>query len=107
MKRVALISLGCAKNLVDSEVMLGCLAGSGYGFVEDPKKADVIIINTCGFIRPARDEALAAIRRAVRLKKKKSSLRIVAAGCFVEKDRDELGRRFPQVDAWTGVKSFD
>lgn len=107
MKRVALISLGCAKNLVDSEVMLGCLAGSGYGFVGDQREADIIIINTCGFIRPARDEALAAIRRAVRLKKEKPSLRIVVAGCYVEKDEDDLSRKFPRVDAWTGVKNFD
>lgn len=58
MKNIALISLGCAKNLVDSEVMLGYLANDGYTFVGQPEDADIILINTCGFIQPAKNEAV-------------------------------------------------
>jgi ribosomal protein S12 methylthiotransferase len=66
MKKVALISLGCAKNLVDSEVMLGFLQQSGYTFVTDTQKADVVIVNTCGFIQPAKDEANETLANAVK-----------------------------------------
>jgi ribosomal protein S12 methylthiotransferase len=107
MKKVALISLGCAKNLVDSEVMLGVLKRSGYSFVDHPGSADVIIVNTCGFIRPARDEAEETLEDALLLKRKDPRKKIVVAGCYVERDEARLRRRFPDVDAWTGVRSFD
>ena len=105
--KIALISYGCAKNLVDSEVMLGTLADAGYGFTEDAAAADIIIVNTCGFIRPARDEAAAAIRDALRLKRTRGPKTVVIAGCFVEKERAALAARYPDVDAWLGVKDFD
>jgi ribosomal protein S12 methylthiotransferase len=107
MKKVALVSLGCAKNLVDSEVMLGCLKKAGYSFVSRPREADIVIVNTCGFIQPARDEAERAIRTALRLKQRDPRKKIVAAGCYVERDEAALKERFPGVDAWTGVRSFD
>ena len=106
-KRVALISLGCAKNLVDSEVMLGVLKKAGFGFAARPADADVIVVNTCGFIRPARQEAERTLARAVRLKKADPGKMIVAAGCYVERDRALLEKRFPEVDSWTGVRAFD
>ena len=106
MLNVALITLGCAKNLVDSEVMSGYLAEAGYSFVLDPEKADVLIINTCGFIQPARAEAVQEIRRAVALKKKDPGKRIIAVGCYVERDEDSLRRAYPEVDVWMGVKDF-
>jgi len=106
-KAVALISLGCAKNLVDSEVMLGALRRSGYALVGRPKEADIIIVNTCGFIQPARDEAEKNLERALRLKRRDPGKTVVAAGCYVERDEAELRRRFPEVDIWTGVRSFD
>jgi ribosomal protein S12 methylthiotransferase len=106
-KTVALISLGCAKNLVDSEVMLGVLKRSGFGFAARPEDADVIVVNTCGFIRPAREEADRALRSVVRLKRDDPRKKIVGAGCYVERDRARLQARFPEVDAWTGVKAFD
>jgi len=106
-RRVALISLGCAKNLVDSEVMLGELKKSGFGFVPRPEDADIIIVNTCGFIGPAREEAEDALREALSLKRSDPRKRVVAAGCYVERDRPGLEAKFPQVDAWTGVRSFD
>jgi ribosomal protein S12 methylthiotransferase len=105
--KIALVSYGCAKNLVDSEVMLGILAGQGHVFSREPAEADVIILNTCGFIRPARAEAESAIRDALRLKKTRGPKTIVVAGCYVEKDRADLAARFPEVDAWLGVKDFD
>ena len=73
MKKVALISLGCAKNLVDSEVMLGYLKQSGYTLVTDTEVADVIIVNTCGFIQPARDEAEEVLASVVKLNKKEKA----------------------------------
>jgi ribosomal protein S12 methylthiotransferase len=107
MTKVALISLGCAKNLVDSEVMLGALKRSGFTFVDRPEAAEIIVVNTCGFIRPARDEAEEALGRALALKRRDPGKKIVAAGCYVALDRPSLEARFPGVDAWTGVANFD
>jgi len=106
-KTVAVISLGCAKNLVDSEVMLGALKRSGYGLTTSDQDADIVIVNTCGFIQPARDEAERTLERVVRLKRRDPGKTVVAAGCYVERDEAGLRVRFPQVDLWTGVRSFD
>jgi ribosomal protein S12 methylthiotransferase len=106
-EKIALISLGCAKNLVDSEVMLGALKKSGFAFVARAEDADVIIVNTCGFIGPARMEAEETLGRVLRLKEKDPRKKIVAAGCYVERDRPGLQKKFPGIDAWTGVRSFD
>ncbi|MCJ7612902.1 MAG: radical SAM protein, partial [Candidatus Aminicenantes bacterium] len=105
--RVALISFGCAKNLVDSEVMLGLLKRAGYSFTANPSAADIVILNTCGFIQPARDEAQAAIRGAVRLKRSDPNKRVVVAGCTVRRNREALARSYPQVDDWLDVTEFD
>ena len=107
MKTVALISLGCAKNLVDSEVMLGLLEKQGYALVPDLPKADIIVINTCGFIHPAREEARTAIENAIREKIRSKNKKIVVSGCYVQRSRDELKKSYPEVDAWTGVTDFD
>ncbi|HMA53104.1 MAG TPA: 30S ribosomal protein S12 methylthiotransferase RimO [Acidobacteriota bacterium] len=106
-RAVALVSLGCAKNLVDSEVMLGALRKAGYGIVPRPEDADVVIVNTCGFIGPARDEAEETLASILELKRADPGKTVVAAGCYVERDRAGLEARFPGVDAWTGVRSFD
>ncbi len=107
MEKVALISLGCAKNLVDSEVMLGFLQQSGYTFVTDTEKADVLIVNTCGFIQPAKDEANETLANAVKTKKKGKNIRLIAVGCYVERNQHELEKAFPDVDAWMGITDFD
>ncbi len=107
MKNIALISLGCAKNLVDSEVMLGYLANDGYTFVGQPEDADIIIINTCGFIQPAKNEAVDSIRMALDLKKKKGHIKVFVTGCYMERNSAELEELFPEIDGWTGVKDFD
>jgi ribosomal protein S12 methylthiotransferase len=104
---IALISLGCAKNLVDSEVMLGVLKKAGYTLTGRAQDADVVIVNTCGFIGPARAEAEKTLEEVLRLKRRDPRKRIVAAGCYVERDRARLERRYPGIDAWTGVKAFD
>ena len=106
-KTVALVSLGCAKNLVDSEVMLGALKKAGYAFVAKPEAADVVIVNTCGFIAPAREEAEETLASVLELKRSRPDRTVVAAGCYVERDRAVLQSKFPEVDAWTGVRSFD
>jgi ribosomal protein S12 methylthiotransferase len=107
MKSIALVSLGCAKNLVDSEVMLGGLRRAGHEILPDPGAADIIIVNTCGFIAPARAEAEAELRAAVEVKRTRPQTTVVAAGCYVERDRARLQALFPEVDIWTGVREFD
>jgi ribosomal protein S12 methylthiotransferase len=106
-KTVALVTFGCAKNLVDSEVMLGHLRRAAYLPVTDQKKADVVILNTCGFIRPAREEAERGIAAACSLKRKQGPRTLVVTGCYVERDAAELRSRYPEVDVWLGVKDFD
>lgn len=107
MEVVALITFGCAKNLVDSEVMHGYLTQSGYQFTSLPEKADIIILNTCGFIKPARDEAERAIRKVESLKRKNSRIKIIVAGCYSERYRKNLEEKYPAIDTWLGVKDFD
>src|SRR5687767_5458450 len=91
----AFISLGCPKNTVDSERMLGKLAQDGYALQPDADGADVVIVNTCGFIEPARQESLAVIREMLALKKAGKVGAVVVAGCMAERQRDVL---LEQVD---------
>jgi len=103
----AIINYGCAKNLVDSEVMGGHLQAAGYLIVGSPARADVLILNTCGFIRPSREEADEGIREALALKAGRPGVRVVVTGCYVEWGRAGLAGRFPEVDAWLGVRDYD
>ena len=105
MKKVALISFGCAKNLVDSEVMLGYLDKAKYSLVSDTNEADIVILNTCGFIEPAREETKNALKEAVLFKRK--GKKVVVSGCYVERYKDLLPERYPDVDVWLGVNDFD
>jgi ribosomal protein S12 methylthiotransferase len=107
MKTVALITFGCAKNLVDSEVMHGYLARAGYQFVSDLTGADIIILNTCGFIEPAKDEAEEAIQEAAASKAGNIRKKIIVTGCYSERYKEALREKHPEVDAWIGVKDFD
>lgn len=99
----AFVSLGCPKNLVDSERMLGKLAQDGYSLVPDAEGADVVVVNTCGFIEPARQESLAVIRDMLALKEQGKVGRVVVAGCLAERKREELLQDVPGVDALVGV----
>src|SRR5438270_5507596 len=86
----AFISLGCPKNTVDSERMLGKLTADGYAIQPDASGADVVIVNTCGFIEPARQESLAVIREMLALKAKGKVGAVVVAGCLAERKKDAL-----------------
>ncbi len=101
--RIGVVSLGCAKNLVDTEIMLGHLDRAGHRFVRDPAEADVLVINTCGFIEPAREESVQTILEAAELKKSGSLKRLVVAGCMVQRYPEALRRELPEVDAFLGL----
>lgn len=99
----AFVSLGCPKNLVDSERMLGKLAQDGYQLTPDADGADVVVINTCGFIEPARQESLGVIREMLALKEQGRVGAVVVAGCLAERKKDELLQEMPGVDHIVGV----
>jgi hypothetical protein len=106
--KVGVISLGCSKNLVDTEVMLGHLDAAGCAFVQDSDDADVLIVNTCGFIDAAREESVRTILDAAKLKTSGSLKRLVVAGCMVQRYRDELTRELAgDVDAFVGLDELD
>lgn len=98
---VALVSLGCPKNLVDSEVMLGLLAEAGYQVVEEVEGADVVIVNTCAFIEPAVEEAVEALLDLADLKAQGTRC-LICAGCLTARYREELSAQLPEVDAFIG-----
>ena len=102
MKTIALVSLGCAKNAVDLQVMSGNLLKKGWTLSSDPDRADVVIVNTCSFIESAREEAEAEILRAVELKKRGNYGKVVVTGCYPQR-YPELKDAFPGVDEWNGV----
>ncbi len=99
----AFISLGCPKNTVDSERMLGKLAQDGYALVPDADGADVVVVNTCGFIEPARQESLSVIREVLQLKTEGKVKAVVVAGCLAERQKDLLLETVPDVDQIVGV----
>ena len=99
----AFVSLGCPKNLVDSERMLGRLAQEGYALVPDADGADVVVVNTCGFIEPARQESLGVIREMLALKQQGRVGAVVVAGCLAERKKDDLLAEVPEVDHIVGV----
>src|SRR5438874_12822290 len=101
--RFAFVSLGCPKNLVDSERMLGKLAQDGYTLTPDADGADVVVVNTCGFIEPARQESLAVIRQMLDLKQRGRVGAVVVAGCLAERQRERLLDEVPDVDQIVGV----
>src|SRR5271157_4137608 len=102
-KTFAFVTLGCPKNLVDSERMLGKLAQDGFALVPDADGADVVVVNTCGFIQPAREESLSVIREMLQLKKAGKVKAVVVAGCLAERQRDLLLETVPEVDQIVGV----
>lgn len=107
IKSVAFVSLGCPKNLVDSERMLGLLADDGLTVTPDHNAADAIVINTCGFLEASKTESMAEIRQAVELKKQGKVKRVVVAGCLVQRHKTKLLADEPGIDKLVGVFDRD
>ena len=101
--KIGMISLGCPKNLVDSEVMLGLAQQSGHQLTRDAADADVLVVNTCAFIDKAKQESIDAILEMAELKKSGSCKRLVVTGCMAERYRDELKAQIPEIDAVLGT----
>ncbi len=106
-QKVHLVSLGCPKNRVDSEVMLGHLDQGGYSFVDSPDDADVIVVNTCAFIDSAKEESVDAILEMGEFKKTGSATKLVVAGCLSQRYAPQLAEEIPEVDHFLGTGNFD
>ena len=106
MKKLHLVSLGCPKNLVDSEVMLHRLSNDGFKVVEDPADADLLLVNTCGFIASAVEEAIDEILRLSEYKLQDSNKLLVVTGCLVQRYGGDLKKELPEVDLFAGTDSF-
>ncbi|HZI86106.1 MAG TPA: 30S ribosomal protein S12 methylthiotransferase RimO [Pyrinomonadaceae bacterium] len=107
MNKIGFISLGCPKNLVDSEVMMGQLKANGYEITANADDADTIVVNTCGFIDSAKKESIEAILEAANLKTDGKASRLIVAGCLVERYRDDLKAEMPEVDAFIGTSQIN
>ena len=105
--RIGVISLGCAKNQVDTERMLGLLRRFGYDFSPDPGEAEVLIVNTCGFIDPAKEESINTILEMAQYKDTGSCRVLVATGCLTERYRQELKTELPEIDILLGVREYE
>jgi ribosomal protein S12 methylthiotransferase len=103
MPKVGFISLGCPKNLVDSEVMMGILAREGYELTPRADEAEILVVNTCSFIEPAQKESVDAILEMAEHKKFGAAKRLIVAGCLVERYRDQILEQVPEVDAVVGT----
>lgn len=106
-KKVGFVSLGCPKNLVDSEVMMGQLKDAGYEITNNADAADTVVVNTCGFIESAKEESIEAILEATQLKEQGKAKKVVVAGCLVERYRDDLKKELPEVDVFIGTNQLD
>jgi ribosomal protein S12 methylthiotransferase len=105
--KVGFVSLGCPKNLVDTEVMMGQLAAHGHELTASPEEAEVIVVNTCSFIGPAKQESVDTILEMSEYKKAGQAKRLIVAGCLVERYRDEIRYALPDVDAVIGTNEIE
>src|ERR1700691_3492822 len=103
MPKAGFISLGCPKNLVDSEVMMGVLSRNGYEFTPRAEEADVLVVNTCSFIAPAQKESIDTILEMAEYKKFGVAKKLIVAGCLVERYRQQILEQIPEVDAVVGT----
>jgi ribosomal protein S12 methylthiotransferase len=106
MEKVHLISLGCPKNLVDSQLMLGALTRAGYALTSEPADAEVVVVNTCAFIESAKQESIDTILAAAELKQRAPGRRLVVAGCLAQRYGAELREQMPEVDIFVGTGNF-
>jgi ribosomal protein S12 methylthiotransferase len=105
--KIGFISLGCPKNLVDTEVMMGRLASRGHELTPDPAQAEVLVVNTCSFIEPAKKESIDAILEMAQYKKTGRAKKLIVAGCLVERYRGEIRGEIPEVDAVIGTNEIE
>ena len=103
MTKVGVVSLGCPKNLVDSEVMMGLLVEGGYELTPRPEEAQILLVNTCSFIEPAQKESIDTILELAEYKKSGSAEKLIVTGCLVERFRQQILSEIPEVDAVLGV----
>ena len=106
MKKIGMVSLGCPKNTVDSEIVLGNLTDKGYSVTSDEGDADVIIVNTCGFIDSAKEESIDAILEMAEYKKKGNCQKLIVMGCLSQRYKDELLKEIPEIDYLVGAGDF-
>ena len=104
---ILFISLGCDKNLVDSEVMLGLLDSKGYQIVDDETQADIIVVNTCCFIHDAKEESIQTILDMAQYKTEGRLKALVVTGCLAQRYQQEILEEIPEVDAVLGTTSYD
>ncbi|MBP1563293.1 MAG: 30S ribosomal protein S12 methylthiotransferase RimO [Oscillospiraceae bacterium] len=107
LTKVAMVSLGCAKNQVDAEMMMARLADAGYAFVEEPGVSDIVLLNTCGFITAAKEEAIEWLNELIELKKEGRIKYICVTGCLSERYRGEFAELYPEVDAVVGISEYE
>ena len=105
--KVLFISLGCDKNLSDSEEMLGLLLGQGYEMVDDEKEAEIIVINTCCFIHDAKEESIQTILEMAGYKEEGRCKVLLVTGCLAQRYKEEIRQEIPEVDAVLGTTSYD
>lgn len=105
--KILFISLGCDKNLVDTEKMLGLLGAKGYSFTDDETEADIIVINSCCFINDAKEESIETILEMAQYKENGNLKALIVAGCLAERYKDEIIKEIPEVDAVIGTASYD
>ena len=106
-KTAAIQNLGCSKNQVDGERILALFASNGFKIIEDAYAADVIIVNTCAFIKEAKEEAIDAVLEMAELRKTGRCKTLIVSGCFSERYRDKVKKEFPEVDVWAGVDDWE
>jgi ribosomal protein S12 methylthiotransferase len=106
MEKVHLLTLGCPKNLADSELMLGALTQAGFEITLDPEDAQILVVNTCAFIEAAKKESLDAIMQAAEVKEHGAGKRLVVAGCLSQRYSEELREKLPEVDVFVGTGNF-
>jgi ribosomal protein S12 methylthiotransferase len=105
--RIAFVSLGCDKNLVDSEVMLGLLQKSGFALISDESQADVLVVNTCCFIQDAKEESIESILEMAQYKKTGNCKALIVTGCMAERYKDEILSEIPEVDGVVGTTGYE
>ena len=106
LKKFGVISLGCSKNLVDTEMVIGLFRENGFELVTEAEQADILLVNTCGFIESAKEEAIQTILEMAEYKKKKCQVLIVM-GCLVQRYKTELEKEIPEVDLWIKFQEYD